>query len=78
MCNKGAHLWNENENTYNALQICNTMTTVYNSFSVSNYDKSGQFEAQLKFKFSVNSICQILSQSDTPQVNVSTVPSHSP
>ena len=45
--------WNETENTYNALQIGNIMTTVHGSSSISNYDKSAQFEAQLKFKFLV-------------------------
>ena len=50
---KGAHLWNETENTYNALQIGNTMTTVHGSLPISNYDKSAQFEAQLKFTFLV-------------------------
>jgi len=50
---KGTHLWNETEDTYNALQNGNTITTVHGSLSISNYDKSAQFEAQLKFKFLV-------------------------
>jgi len=45
--------WNETENTYNALQIGNIMTTVHGSSFISNYDKSAQFEAQLKFKIFV-------------------------
>jgi hypothetical protein len=53
MYKKGAHLWNETENAYNVLQIGNTMTTVHGSLSINNYDKSAQFEEQLKFKFLV-------------------------
>lgn len=64
---------------HSVLQIGNTMTTFHGSLSINNYDKSAEFEEQLKFKFfSVNSLHQISSQSDTLQVNVSTVPSYSP
>jgi hypothetical protein len=51
--NNRAHLGNETENTYNVLQIGYMLTTVHGSFSISNYDKSAEFLAKLKFKFLV-------------------------